>query len=474
MSKEKVFLKSLGIIFILIGIIFNPWIVQYFFSPDKKFDYLWKSFFITIFNILIFITGYLIIKYNEKFMLNKKLNYNKLAGLGLILFSLIANPFIIERIFLRKFILTKPFIINNIIIEFIFFIIGFLMLNNFKHINKIMINYSTYIKKILISIKNKIKSNYKNILILLFVLTIILILFEFILILDVNLNYSKTKYSEISKIKIFGNLDSTIDGINSDLFRDVEHSIENNDNKIRIAFLGDSYTMGSSIPNSNDIFSSIFRDKLNKEFPNQYEVFNFGMGGANILDLYWILNHSVLKYEPDYIIYSFFQNDMEFYEHNIDYRYCFSLKGIKNEILIQNYLNDKKYNIMFRYELFNSQNKITLTVNEDYYGWKCFKYIINKLGSNNNINSKLIAFILPIEEKRIDGNYIMINETKNTFRKNNIKIIENAQKLFSNATRNLTKDEIYVNFSGGDMHFNEKINKILADILYDNMLEIIK
>mgnify|MGYP000041230726 FL=1 len=68
----------------------------------------------------------------------------------------------------------------------------------------------------------------------------------------------------------------------------------------------------------------------------------------------------------------------------------------------------------------------------------------------------------------------MINETKNTFRKNNIKIIENAQKLFSNATRNLTKDEIYVNFSGGDMHFNEKINKILADILYDNMLEIIK
>ena len=291
MSKEKVFLKSLGIIFILIGIIFNPWIVQYFFSPDKKFDYLWKSFFITIFNILIFITGYLIIKYNEKFMLNKKLNYNKLAGLGLILFSLIANPFIIERIFLRKFILTKPFIINNIIIEFIFFIIGFLMLNNFKHINKIIINYSTYIKKILISIKNKIKSNYKNILILLFVLTIILILFEFILILDVNLNYSKTKYSEISKIKIFGNLDSTIDGINSDLFRDVEHSIENNDNKIRIAFLGDSYTMGSSIPNSNDIFSSIFRDKLNKEFPNQYEVFNFGMGGANILDLYWILNH---------------------------------------------------------------------------------------------------------------------------------------------------------------------------------------
>ena len=205
MSKEKVFLKSLGIIFILIGIIFNPWIVQYFFSPDKKFDYLWKSFFITIFNILIFITGYLIIKYNEKFMLNKKLNYNKLAGLGLILFSLIANPFIIERIFLRKFILTKPFIINNIIIEFIFFIIGFLMLNNFKHINKIIINYSTYIKKILISIKNKIKSNYKNILILLFVLTIILILFEFILILDVNLNYSKTKYSEISKIKIFGN-----------------------------------------------------------------------------------------------------------------------------------------------------------------------------------------------------------------------------------------------------------------------------
>lgn len=54
--------KIIGWILIVIGLFFNPFVVEWLFSPDGKLDFLWKYLVITTCDIILIITGFLFTK----------------------------------------------------------------------------------------------------------------------------------------------------------------------------------------------------------------------------------------------------------------------------------------------------------------------------------------------------------------------------------------------------------------------------
>ena len=94
--------------------------------------------------------------------------------------------------------------------------------------------------------------------------------------------------------------------LNSDGFRGINYSLEKPKNTTRIAIIGDSFTFGFGIKNTSDTYPKVLETLLNNNSNQKYEVMNFGMSGANILDIYWILKYKVLKYNPDIVMYGYF------------------------------------------------------------------------------------------------------------------------------------------------------------------------
>ena len=67
--REKNY-KIIGWILIVIGLFFNPWVVEWLFSPDGKLDFLWKYVTIAIFNIILVIVGISVMKRKTRNKIN--------------------------------------------------------------------------------------------------------------------------------------------------------------------------------------------------------------------------------------------------------------------------------------------------------------------------------------------------------------------------------------------------------------------
>jgi hypothetical protein len=99
---------------------------------------------------------------------------------------------------------------------------------------------------------------------------------------------------EFSRVKI---------KINSEGFRDVEHSIENEDGKYRVAFLGNSITESLQ----TDFDKTFYRLLANES--EKIEVFNFGINSYSTGQEYLSYEHYAKKYNPDMVILIFWPND---------------------------------------------------------------------------------------------------------------------------------------------------------------------
>ncbi|MBI4403383.1 MAG: SGNH/GDSL hydrolase family protein [Deltaproteobacteria bacterium] len=95
--------------------------------------------------------------------------------------------------------------------------------------------------------------------------------------------------------------------INSDGFRDREHSLNTNGD-YRIIFLGDSLTFGWGVE-----LTQIFKERLEKELKKSYptDVINFGIGNYNTEQQVSLFLEKGLKYRPDKVVVFYFINDAE-------------------------------------------------------------------------------------------------------------------------------------------------------------------
>lgn len=100
--------------------------------------------------------------------------------------------------------------------------------------------------------------------------------------------------------------------LNSLGFRDVEHSIEKDNNIYRIIVIGDSFTFGWGIKNSDDIYSSVLQKKLDDKYgKGKFEVINLAKNGYSTADVVNVIRDTGLKFNPDLIIYGYYPNDAE-------------------------------------------------------------------------------------------------------------------------------------------------------------------
>ncbi|NTV23126.1 MAG: hypothetical protein HGA85_01985 [Nanoarchaeota archaeon] len=166
-------------------------------------------------------------------------------------------------------------------------------------------------------------------------LALILGIFISLIMLEVGLNIHLSRFSEqgfdmrelhnksVSSAVPFNNFThyrySTM--LNNEGFRDINWALEKKPGVTRVAVIGDSFTFGYGIDNTHDTYPK----QLERELGTGYEVMNFGLPGANVLDIYWVYRNHVLKYDPDIVIYGFFQNDVEFRNENKDIGYCEAL-----------------------------------------------------------------------------------------------------------------------------------------------------
>ncbi|MBI5524865.1 MAG: SGNH/GDSL hydrolase family protein [Deltaproteobacteria bacterium] len=100
--------------------------------------------------------------------------------------------------------------------------------------------------------------------------------------------------------------------INALGFRGAEVAPEKAPGVYRIVIAGDSATFGSEVPDEGGTVPGSLERLLNERSRGaRFEVVNAGVPGYNIRQVYFNLVHKVLPLKPDFVIYSFFPNDLD-------------------------------------------------------------------------------------------------------------------------------------------------------------------
>jgi lysophospholipase L1-like esterase len=97
--------------------------------------------------------------------------------------------------------------------------------------------------------------------------------------------------------------------INSFGFRDRECSLRKPENKKRVVFLGDSFTLGWGVP-LDETFSKRV-EKMLRDSGISCEVINMGVGNYNTTMEVELFKWKGLRLEPDLVVLTFFVNDTE-------------------------------------------------------------------------------------------------------------------------------------------------------------------
>ena len=78
----------------------------------------------------------------------------------------------------------------------------------------------------------------------------------------------------------------------------------------RVAFVGDSFTFGESARTNERTFAAVFDAQLRAQSgADAWEVLNFGVPGFGPPDVELIVDEEVLKYEPDCLVYVFYDGN---------------------------------------------------------------------------------------------------------------------------------------------------------------------
>ncbi|MEM3373736.1 MAG: hypothetical protein QXE31_00800 [Candidatus Woesearchaeota archaeon] len=311
--------------------------------------------------------------------------------------------------------------------------------------------------------------------------------------------------------------------INSEGFVDKEWQINKKPGEYRIVILGDSFPEAVDVK-IEDRFSSLLEKKLNKEkFENikEINVMNFAVGGYSTCNSYLVLKNKSLKYSPDLVIL-FIYNGNDFEDNMANDSMHVRCILDNNGNLISTWVPNKETfsqseKLGLIDILFSNTNIGSLFMNNFRYSPLSYK-ISKMLGLNPEY-----AKIKIIDMKREKENKILIEHTakmikgmNSILKKNNIKFlvvmipdrVQVDDRLWNNVIKkyNYNPDEyirdfperylsellkkedidtialfdIFKNESNKkliyfpiDRHLNEEGHKIVSNILYDYVKEII-
>ncbi len=95
--------------------------------------------------------------------------------------------------------------------------------------------------------------------------------------------------------------------INAKGFRGSDKAFKKTNGITRIAFLGDSFTLGVGVKD-NDTLPASFEHAIRSKYPNT-EVLNFGVSGSSTERQIKLLEEYVIAFEPDIVVIVLFLND---------------------------------------------------------------------------------------------------------------------------------------------------------------------
>lgn len=94
-------------------------------------------------------------------------------------------------------------------------------------------------------------------------------------------------------------------------FRDDKYSLPKSKNLLRIAVIGDSYTMGWGVESDKN-YTELLEQNLNTIDSTHFEILNFGTPGYGLSDYIEILKTKVLDHKPDLVLLGFCEkNDFQ-------------------------------------------------------------------------------------------------------------------------------------------------------------------
>jgi lysophospholipase L1-like esterase len=100
---------------------------------------------------------------------------------------------------------------------------------------------------------------------------------------------------------------------NSSGFRDREHAPEKNAGALRLAFVGDSTTVGVGVE-QEDIYVRHFEEKAAQILPGrEIEALSFAVDGYSALQVMELIRARALGFSPDIVVYVMCMNDFDFY-----------------------------------------------------------------------------------------------------------------------------------------------------------------
>jgi lysophospholipase L1-like esterase len=244
-----------------------------------------------------------------------------------------------------------------------------------------------------------------------------------------------------------------------------------NTNKKKVFFLGDSFTYGSGIENSNNRFSNIVAGKIHEH----YEVFNFGKCQSDTRDELNRLKTSNIQ--PDLLVLQYFHNDI--IPTGMRYGY-FDYREDRKKVKTKLYyamLTPIKASFFLNFLFVNVGSKL---VNSFYTSW--YKHdIIDSFNNKDCIKdhvADMIELINFCKEKNIKLYVLFIPDltdidfTQKVYEKHIIPVLKDRDIGFvSIATdiHNISTENLIVN--SVDMHANEFVQTIIAAKLIETIPE---
>ncbi len=150
-----------------------------------------------------------------------------------------------------------------------------------------------------------------------------------------------------------------------------------NNNKIRIALLGDSFVEGFHVFEDHH-FSLILENKLNQdELGHGYEVMNFGVGNYSYNDMVIQYKNYIEDFDPDILLFIIHELDFQFSE---DFFIPSPLLKMKDDSLVIDYsfTNGNTYKLYNRLSFFMDNSSVVKALNNVYKmtGREAFKQVL--------------------------------------------------------------------------------------------------
>lgn len=280
----------------------------------------------------------------------------------------------------------------------------------------------------------------------------------------------------------FDNNNAVFHKTNSMGFRGEEYTKEKNDNTTRIAFLGDSFTFGEGVRDS-DIFSNKIIEKLNNsdEIEISYESYNFGVGGYNTEQSVSLLKNFVLDFNPDVVVLGYTLNDAEQRLFLVN-KSTNKVERRAREVNIHEGLPDSKPPETLAY-IFRTTKLFWQVTNNRKITEKTIDYY-NGLYIENNKNwittqNSLREFSAICEEKQIKCYFLMFPLLFELNEDYPFSEIHNKVKTAMTSKDNTVIDvlpsllyrdykDLWVHFT--DQHPNELVHEVVAELLYEKLI----